>query len=475
MGLTLSTLANTFKANAGTPPKVVLVPPFFEKENKDRDRFAYSSYDYQFSKRQLKYLFEDFYVAAGSSGVQGRLLWSPPADSRVTVEAAVGPGQADMSLRYQPLGPSQPHTFIDVRANPKRAGDVTLRAACLDPGSGVGVFATAPLAKKLSHTYTQVGLRYSSPDLTCGLITQPRTSSLSSMWLVGRYQGLLAGLQLRLDDLPLGSGSPGSPMASPRPALLPAGDWLQRHASFALAYEPSFSSKAGQGRFSASLELQEGRRLLISFFQHLAVSRSVVNPLEKPDVVGITNYIDIGLQITVPTSESPLPAGPHPSPGLAKSQLRPGSTYSSIVEADPPPATEQPPSPGESADSVDLAGSWQVNKNWLLKLRAGSESAAAVVALRSWSRVGALVAASAAYRYGDANVKWGLWLQLENFGALRYERGVAELGGRAVLQRHEASQVDLANAEGSGATVRLSAEPGDYNAAVPAQLTADFL
>ncbi|GFH23825.1 uncharacterized protein HaLaN_21509, partial [Haematococcus lacustris] len=93
MGLTLSTLANTFKANAGTPPKVVLVPPFFEKENKDRDRFAYSSYDYQFSKRQLKYLFEDFYVAAGSSGVQGRLLWSPPADSRVTVEAAVGPGQ----------------------------------------------------------------------------------------------------------------------------------------------------------------------------------------------------------------------------------------------------------------------------------------------------------------------------------------------------------------------------------------------
>ncbi|GFH32475.1 hypothetical protein HaLaN_31702 [Haematococcus lacustris] len=36
---------------------------------------------------------QDFYVAAGSSGVQGRLLWSPPADSRVTVEAAVGPGQ----------------------------------------------------------------------------------------------------------------------------------------------------------------------------------------------------------------------------------------------------------------------------------------------------------------------------------------------------------------------------------------------
>ena len=36
---------------------------------------------------------------------------------------------------------------------------------------------------------------------------------------------------------------------------------------------------------------------MVSFLQHFAVARRVVNPLEKHDVVGITNYIDVCMQV----------------------------------------------------------------------------------------------------------------------------------------------------------------------------------
>jgi hypothetical protein len=34
--------------------------------------------------------------------------------------------------------------------------------------------------------------------------------------------------------------------------------------------------------------------------QHMAAVRQVFNPLEKDDVIGITNYIDVGIQLHVP-------------------------------------------------------------------------------------------------------------------------------------------------------------------------------
>ncbi len=47
---------------------------------------------------------------------------------------------------------------------------------------------------------------------------------------------------------------------------------------------------------------------------------------------------------------------------------------------------------------------------------------------------------------------------MENFGPLRYERGADDVAaGRALLQRHEASPQDLANAAGQGVLVRLAA------------------
>ena len=91
----------------------------------------------------------------------------------------------------------------------------------------------------------QVGVRYSSPDVAAGAIAQPATNTLAAAWLVGRYGGVTAGLQLRPDiDL----GAPGRALQG---ACRDAGgwsEWLRSVSSFALAYSPD----GGRGREARS-------------------------------------------------------------------------------------------------------------------------------------------------------------------------------------------------------------------------------
>ena len=46
------------------------------------------------------------------------------------------------------------------------------------------------------------------------------------------------------------------------------------------------------------MEVQEQKQLVVSFLHHQAVQRLSHNPLEHQDVVGVTNYFDVGLQVS---------------------------------------------------------------------------------------------------------------------------------------------------------------------------------
>lgn len=54
---------------------------------------------------------------------------------------------------------------------------------------------------------------------------------------------------------------------------------------------------AGKGTFTAAVEVQGQKQLVVSFLHHQAVQRLSHNPLEQQHVVGVTNYLDIGLQV----------------------------------------------------------------------------------------------------------------------------------------------------------------------------------
>jgi hypothetical protein len=82
---------------------------------------------------------------------------------------------------------------------------------------------------------------------------------------------------------------------------------------------------------------------LFAAMQHMAAVRQVFNPIEKDDVIGITNYIDVGLQLHVP---------------LTAEGTGPGDKASAAAAA------------GDSSSSSDvtgtaglrLAGAWQVKR-----------------------------------------------------------------------------------------------------------------
>lgn len=42
----------------------------------------------------------------------------------------------------------------------------------------------------------------------------------------------------------------------------------------------------------------------MSFLHHMALQRLCRNPFEKGQVAGITNYLDVGLQVTVASMQS---------------------------------------------------------------------------------------------------------------------------------------------------------------------------
>ncbi len=84
MGLSLSLLGD---AKAQAPPKVVLVPPMFERDLRARSRFAKSSYQYLFSKPNMKWLFSDLLDMRGPQAVA---YFSPPADENLNVKAKIG-------------------------------------------------------------------------------------------------------------------------------------------------------------------------------------------------------------------------------------------------------------------------------------------------------------------------------------------------------------------------------------------------
>jgi hypothetical protein len=199
-------------------PQTILCPPLFERDLKARSRLAKSSYDYLFAKPALRWLLGDYF----DNGLNSVLFFAPPLDPRISVKAKLGNsaavlfggapppppppdsassplgGYGNMAIRYQPLGPNEPSNFIDVKANPRVAGDVAVRACFFSPDSGLGVFAALPLSNSsATGRKPELGVRYSSPTFAAGSVVQPGTGEVSGLWLAGKIGDITAGVQLR--------------------------------------------------------------------------------------------------------------------------------------------------------------------------------------------------------------------------------------------------------------------------------------
>ena len=136
----------------------------------------------------------------------------------------------------------------------------------------------------------RMGLRFTSPGLAAGCILS--RDALHSAWAVGRVGSLVVGLQTA-PAIDLNSLLASVADREVRQAVLQR---CQLATSCAIAYRGQQSARGGG--FTAVVEIQQQTRLSTSFLYHTAIQRNVRNPFEAEEVVGITNYVDLGVQVS---------------------------------------------------------------------------------------------------------------------------------------------------------------------------------
>jgi hypothetical protein len=374
-----------------------------ERDVRNRGRWSRSAYENLFGDTSFerKSLFIDHFISSSASLFNLIAHLSPPDDERLAVKATIRPDGGQVQCYYFPYSNQHPGTYIclcqSAYANPnlsRKASAVSIQASAFDPSTGLGGFANAPLDKRLTGAKATAGIRYTSSALTCGAIATMGDATVREGWLIARYQSLLLGVRVK------------EPLSLTHE--------LRERSSLAISYSPSTLTEGPSNEsFVAELEVVDGSRLTFAISQRLALVRRVLNPFEDKAVIGITSYLTYGLKMTVPVDQRP--------------------------------ASEM--------QGVEAAASYQVNKNWLVKAKCGTEGLDAVVGFRMWTFPSLLVLLGGSYSPQSAShLRWGLSVQLENCGDLLYERGGTGGSakwerGRAVLEKHEASQSDLRNSE----------------------------
>lgn len=363
MGASPSTLWHALTGPEPGRTAVVLNPPLFKPAGvSGRSLAAKSSFATAFRPAPLKALLGD-YAAAGDT-VVARLLLTPPGAEELLVAARVATGHlgasAAVSLRLQ----LAPHAFSEVKLSDKGA---RLRAAALLP-SGLGVFGAVG-----GGAPQHLGLRVSTQQLGAGVALQAPWDGRHTAWLLARTGRLTAGLERVSSAADVYEGGT-DPLALLR----------RLGVSAALAFRPVPAAVA-------ILEVSRDGRLALSFLQHLCVRRRCKNPFEADSVVGIANFVDVGLRIDAPLDARGLPL------------------------------------------AFALAAAWQLNKNVLLKARLSSAACDATLALRTWWLPAATAALTASHAFGDAlGLRYGLSAAVDNVGWPRFERAEAVSGAAAV-------------------------------------------
>ncbi|KAJ3695307.1 hypothetical protein LUZ60_000684 [Juncus effusus] len=366
--------------NHEPPPPLVLVPPLFDfPPLAARTRMVVPAYELMFAKLALHCLFDDYFEQ--QDHFVAKLMLKPLEDPHVDLIATVSSSLHEKSgndvdgnalFRWQ-RDMDDPHTFMDFlvsTSDPK----FQLRSCAYYPKYRIGAFGVFPLLmqKRINvEDYGVMGLRYGSQNLSIGTSFMPFPLSGQrpvSGWIVAKRGNLTAGIQFKpkfekdktvdLKDL--------------------------KNLSFSIGYGIGSTSPLCPS-FNFALEFAQNSQLIASFYQHIVVQRRVNNPFETDQVVGITNYIDLGFELATRVDKI-------------------GSTESI------------------NPSVFQLAASWQANKNFLLKGKLGSAKSSISLALKSWWKPSFTFSVTATNDHAKRTTSFGFGLRVEDLRQPSYQR-----------------------------------------------------
>ncbi|KAJ4888227.1 hypothetical protein Rs2_27975 [Raphanus sativus] len=243
-----------------------------------------------------------------------------------------------------------------------------VRSSAYYPKYGIGAFVVSPLISKKNDEYGIMGLRYASTNLSLGATVSPFSTKEEwpkNAWLVSKMGRLTVGAQYE----PLCEKSKDTEKHRDL-----------RNWSCAASYGLGSRSPLSPS-FNVGLELARNSQFSASFYQHLVVK----NPFEEDKVVGITNYIDLGFELQTRVDDS--------------------NTSASLPDS-----------------SLQMAASWQANKNFLLKGKVGALSSTFTLAFKSWWNPSFTFNITATNNHRTGRTACGFGLRVDNLREASYQR-----------------------------------------------------
>ncbi|KAH7853146.1 hypothetical protein Vadar_033937 [Vaccinium darrowii] len=368
--------------NPFSKENVVLVPPIFDSPSlAARTMMLESSYNLLFGKLALRSLFEDYFEKARHFST--RIMYKPIDDPHVDLTATVS-GPFDHKPNENIVGNAlfrwqsdiyNPHTFMDFFVS-NTDPVLLVRSSAYYPDKGFGAFGYFLKKRVSSEDYGVMGLRYGSSNLSIGATLMPFSlvnEFPKSAWLVGKIGRLTAGLQYEPHF-----GSRGGTRFNNLE------NW-----SCAIGYGLESASLLSPS-FNFSLECVRRSQFNASFYQHVVLQRRVKNPyegkeFEGKEVVGIMNYIDFGFEL----------------------QTRVDDNRTSSRNAD---------------TTFQVAASWQADKNFLVKGKAGPLSLSIALAFKPWWKPSFTFNVSAIRDHTVGNTSFGFGIRVDNLREASYQR-----------------------------------------------------
>ncbi|KAE8800948.1 hypothetical protein D1007_23446 [Hordeum vulgare] len=329
------------------PPAAILAPKVFDfPPAAARTRMSTPAYDLMFGKLSLRALFDDYFQRHPDRNVEAGLVFKPPVyDADVDLTATVSTMSTLMILdlvfffsRLLILDLSKekkdPQYFCSLHCFILRIFMLRLSSAAHYPIIGIGAFGTFPLLmanRACSEDYGVMGLRYVSQNVSIGasFLPFPFPGEVPyGAWLVGRKGNFSAGLQYK----PLSGSNHPMPFTDVK-------NW-----NAAVSYGIGSTSPLDNSILFA-LELVRNTQVCCTFIHCSVIKFHVYRWRGDDRITGCLSYLDFGLELATRVNED------------------------------------------KTTDNVDkslfqIAASWQVNENFLVKGKADPSKSSAALALK---------------------------------------------------------------------------------------------
>lgn len=380
-----------FSSDRKKPEPMVLIPPAFTRNLKTRNRFSELPFTYLFGREQFRELFEHYYVEPGMVSAQMNIrpdIYEDAGAAVMDFGANVTSGRAKSAVHPKTVGGARfrfqaaeddPYSFLEICTSNDKRGSADIRFCVLR--EGVAVFGNGGITKEGDEPrYASIGARYTSKSSTVGLKINSLGADTVSAWAVKAFGPVTFGAEAEF-----------------RKDANTV--WINDSViGLSFATIPPESLRPG---FLVALEARKNlSEFSIGYHHHMVVNRNVKNPFEDEQVKYITNYIDFGLEMVHKTTK-------------------------------------------DEAPSVTFGGSWQINKNCLVKAKITNlANLQTVVAFKSWWNPSFTFAITSEFGEGKGKGHFGLYVGTENFGMVEYERTTAKFVPRTAANKREVSPVN---------------------------------